>query len=222
MAKDKKSFLLYTDLIHTFEHLTDEQKGKVFYWVLQYVNDLEPMPLDGLLQAVVEPIKRQLKRDLKAYENKTQKRSEAGKKGAQARWQKITNDSKRIKPMAKMADNDNDTVNDNVNDIDYKELLSFINKTLGRSFRIIPDSTKNKYKARLKEGFTKSDIQKAILNASKDSYHIDTNYKYLTPEFFSRADKLNKFCNFVEKPKVKSKNDNSYLITGKNGRHNVI
>ena len=209
MAKGKKSFILYCDIIHTFDYLTDEQKGKVFDWILRYVNDLKPEPLDGLLQAVIEPIKRQLKRDLKEYENKIEKRKEAGKKGAEARWQKIANDSKRIKPIAKMAVTDTDTVTDTVtgtdNVIDYKELLSFINKTLGRSFRVIPESTKNKYKARLKEGFTKSDIQKAILNASKDSYHIDTNYKYLTPEFFSRADKLNKFCNFVEKPKVKQK-----------------
>lgn len=203
MAKGKKSFILYCDIIHTFEYLTDDQKGKVFDWILKYVNDLKPEPLDGLLQAVIEPIKRQLKRDLKEYESKIEKRKEAGKKGAEARWQKIANDGKRIKPIAKMAVTD--TVTDTVTVIDYKELLSFINKTLVRSFRVVSESTKNKYKARLKEGFTKSDIQKAILNASRDSYHIKTNYKYLTPEFFSRADKLNKFCNFVEKPKVKQK-----------------
>ena len=204
MAKGKKSFILYCDIIHTFEYLTDEQKGKVFDWILKYVNDLNPDPLDGLLQAVIEPIKRQLKRDLKEYENKIEKRKEAGKKGAEARWQKIANDSKRIEPIAKMAVTDTvtGTVTGTDNVIDYKELLSFINKTLGRSFRVIPESTKNKYKARLKEGFTKSDIQKAILNASKDSYHIDTNYKYLTPEFFSRSDKLNKFANQTQnKPK---------------------
>ena len=30
MARGKKSFILYCDIIHTFEYLTDEQKGKVF------------------------------------------------------------------------------------------------------------------------------------------------------------------------------------------------
>lgn len=117
MAKGKKSFILYCDIIHTFEYLTDEQKGKVFDWILKYVNDLKPEPLEGLLQAVVEPIKRQLKRDLKEYECKIEKRREAGKKGADARWQKIAKDSKRIKPIAKMA------VTDTVTDTDIKKKI---------------------------------------------------------------------------------------------------
>jgi len=123
MAKDKKSFILYCDLIHTFEHLSNEQRGEVIYWIMQYVNDLNPEPLNGLLQAVIEPIKRQLKRDLKVYENKIEKRKEAGKKGAKARWQNIANDSKRIKPIAKMAVTVTDTVTDTVTVTDNEILI---------------------------------------------------------------------------------------------------
>ena len=123
MAKDKKSFILYCDLIHTFEHLSNEQRGEVIYWIMQYVNDLNPEPLNGLLQAVIEPIKRQLKRDLKVYENKIEKRRQAGKKGAQARWQNIANDSKRIKPIAKIAVTDTDTVTDTVTVTDNEILI---------------------------------------------------------------------------------------------------
>ena len=42
MAKDKKSFVLYCDIIHTIEQLTDEQAGHLFKHVLYYVNDLNP------------------------------------------------------------------------------------------------------------------------------------------------------------------------------------
>jgi hypothetical protein len=57
------------------------------------------------------PIKQQLKRDLIKFEETKGKRSEAGKAGANKRWQNIANDSKRISDIAKIADNVNDNVN---------------------------------------------------------------------------------------------------------------
>ena len=42
MADNKKSFLLYCDLLHTVKKLNDEQAGKLFKHVLEYVNDLNP------------------------------------------------------------------------------------------------------------------------------------------------------------------------------------
>ena len=42
MADNKKSFLLYCDLIHTVQKLSDDQAGKLFKHVLEYVNDLNP------------------------------------------------------------------------------------------------------------------------------------------------------------------------------------
>ena len=103
MADDKKSFLLYCDVLHTVEKLTDEQAGKLFKHILKYVNDLNPECEDLLTEIAFEPIKQSLKRDLIKWDDKIQKRSEAGKAGATKRWQNMANDSKRIKPMAKMA-----------------------------------------------------------------------------------------------------------------------
>ena len=79
--------------------------------------------------------------------------------------------------------------------IDFKQLLLFINKTLGKSFRTINPTLQAKYKARLKDGYTKEDIQKAIIGASKSAYHLETNYKHLRPDFFSRADKIDMYSN---------------------------
>ena len=79
--------------------------------------------------------------------------------------------------------------------IDFDLLLNFINKTLNKNFRTINKSLQAKFKARLKDGYTKEDIQKAILGASKASFHKESNYKHLRPEFFSRADKIDMYSN---------------------------
>jgi len=81
MAQDKKSFLLYTDLKYTVEKLTNEQAGRLFKHILSYVNDENPQTDDIIIQLVFEPIRQQMKRDLKSWEVKREKRSNAGKVG---------------------------------------------------------------------------------------------------------------------------------------------
>jgi hypothetical protein len=81
MAKDKRSFILYSDIHHTVKKLTDDQAGKLFKVILSYVNDENPVIKDVLLDLVFEPIKQSLKRDLKRYKDIVDKRIEAGKIG---------------------------------------------------------------------------------------------------------------------------------------------
>ena len=85
MAKDKNSIILYTDLIHTLRMLTDVQRGQLMLIIFEYVNDLNPKVKDPILKIVFEPIKQQLKRDLKKYETKKKQWSKAGKASAEAR-----------------------------------------------------------------------------------------------------------------------------------------
>ena len=68
MAENKKSFILYCDIIHTIEKLNDDDAGKLFKHVLRYVNDLNPETDHLITEIAFEPIKQQLKRDLKKYE----------------------------------------------------------------------------------------------------------------------------------------------------------
>ena len=102
MAEEKKGFVLYCDILHTIQKLNDEQAGKLFKHILLYVNDFNPTCEDLITEIAFEPIKQSLKRDLLKWGEKIQKRSEAGKVGANKRWQNIANDSKRIKSIAKM------------------------------------------------------------------------------------------------------------------------
>ncbi len=111
MAKDKKSFILYVDQKDLFNKLPDEIAGKLIKHIYSYVNDENPESKDLIVNIAFEPIKQQLKRDLKLFEEKRVKRSEAGLAGANKRWQEMANDSKRINDIAKIAVNDNDNVN---------------------------------------------------------------------------------------------------------------
>lgn len=86
MAENKKSFILYTDLIHTVSKLPNEKAGELFKHILEYVNDNDPQTDDLLLQISFEPIKQQLKRDLQKWDGELTKKSEGGALGNLKRW----------------------------------------------------------------------------------------------------------------------------------------
>lgn len=110
MAKDKKGFILYADQKALFEQLPNEKAGELIKFIMAYVNDENPVTDDLVINIAFTPIKQQLKRDLQKFEQTKISRSEAGKAGANKRWQNISNDSKRIEPIAKIAVNVNDNV----------------------------------------------------------------------------------------------------------------
>jgi hypothetical protein len=82
MANDKKSFLLYCDIIHTVEQLTDEQAGDLFKHILRYVNDQDPQSDSVITKIAFEPIRQALKRDLEKYESIRKRNSD----NARMRW----------------------------------------------------------------------------------------------------------------------------------------
>jgi hypothetical protein len=84
----KKSFVLYTDQREIFEELSDSDAGKLIKHIFSYVNDENPETEDKLLRLAFLPIKTQLKRDLRTWDEKKQLRSEAGKKGGLAKSSK--------------------------------------------------------------------------------------------------------------------------------------
>ena len=90
--------------------------------------------------------------------------------------------------------------------IDFEKLKDFINQKTGRGFKVINKNVKGKYLARLKEGYTNTDIANAIINAVNSDYHKGENFTYLTPEFFSRSETLDKYSNTNNKPKENNVN----------------
>jgi len=134
MAENKKSFVLYCDLIKSIEHLTFEEKGILFNHLLEYVNDKNPILEDRLVLTAWKPIELQLKRDLIKFEEVKSKRSDAGKRSAELRAlksdeQNITN-STSVESVQQISTNstvnDTDNVNDNVNvNVTTIEIITF-------------------------------------------------------------------------------------------------
>lgn len=149
MAEDKKGFLLYADLIHTIEKMPNDKAGLLFKHILNYVNDLNPVTDDLIVELTFEPIKQQLKRDLLKYKETKIDKSNGGKLGNLKRWHKdlhdkvvkneldinealeIANnrktshtDTMQSQPIGQIAVNVNDNVNDNVinNNIEKRKL----------------------------------------------------------------------------------------------------
>lgn len=81
MARDKNSFILYCDIIHTVNKLDDIKAGQLFKFILSYVNDENPSTDDLIINLTFEPIKQALKRDLKKYENVCNRNKNNGLKG---------------------------------------------------------------------------------------------------------------------------------------------
>jgi hypothetical protein len=119
MAENKKSFILYSDLLKSIEHLTNEEKGILFNHLLLYVNDQNPILEDRLILTAWKPIELQLKRDLIKFEEVRGKRSDAGKESARLRALKSveqdTTNSTSVKSVQHRSTNPTDNVNDNVN-----------------------------------------------------------------------------------------------------------
>jgi uncharacterized phage protein (TIGR02220 family) len=89
-------------------------------------------------------------------------------------------------------------LNNKTNAIDFDALLVFFNKVTGKNLKTISPKSKSQFNARIKDGYEKQDISKAIINCFNDPYHKE-NPKYLTPEFISRPDKFEKYANAVAK-----------------------
>jgi uncharacterized phage protein (TIGR02220 family) len=126
--------------------------------------------------------------------------SDKRKKAANKRWEQPT-ENKAVNANALQVQNKSNAIREEkrkeekIIDIDSSKLLSVYNSILGKTARVVNTKTKTQIKDRLKEGYTKEDIVNAIRNASKDPHHIEFNYKYLTLEFITRPDKLDRFVN---------------------------
>ena len=110
MAKDKKSFILYSDIREVIGKLPKDKAGELFMIILDYVNDEEPIIDDLLLQIAFEPIKLQLKRDLIKWEKEIENKSIGGRMGNLKRWNielyfKVVNKLITLEEAEQIADN---------------------------------------------------------------------------------------------------------------------
>ena len=137
MAEDKKGFILYADQKELFSQLPDELAGKLIKHIMAYVNDEDPVSDNIIINIAFTPIKLQLKRDLVKFEQTKDRRSNAGKIGAEKRWKTIAKDSNRINGIAKDSKRKQViakmTVTDNVKENDI-HIYSFFNSLIDYGF----------------------------------------------------------------------------------------
>lgn len=197
MAINKKSFILYSDLITVVEKLIQKDRenktnysGELFFHILQYVNDKEPIPIDFIVEMAFEPIKLQLKRDLKRYETIREKRSEAGKASAELRKQRSSNSTSVGFAQHRSTNstvNDTDTVNDtvtvNVNDTDNSLLGAEAQKTsydLPGSDSKPLEEEKEKDSAEKEKKFGKKEFRETLIQLGADAQHVEDWLKVRT------------------------------------------
>ena len=137
---DKKSFVLYADMWDSIEELDMEQRGVLLTAIFALSNGEEvPEIEDRATRIIWKLIRNQLVRDKTKYEEITEKRSKAGKKGAEKRWgsnngKTLENSTSEWQTIANIADNDND--NDNVNDTDNETCHHHDHLTLGLNHNV--------------------------------------------------------------------------------------
>jgi uncharacterized phage protein (TIGR02220 family) len=72
---------------------------------------------------------------------------------------------------------------------DYAAFVQMMQEVTGRPFKGCKKS-QSQFAARLKDGYTLEDFRRAATNASATDFHREKNFRYLTPEFITRPDKL--------------------------------
>ena len=85
---------------------------------------------------------------------------------------------------------------------DLATFIGIYNRIFG-SQRIGNAKVGRQLNARLKEGYTLKGMEQAMVEARKEQRHIESKYKWLTPEFFTRPDKLDMYMPHETKKEIK-------------------
>ena len=193
----RTSFLLHIDSLSILDKMSNEQAGILLKAMYFHQKNGTLPELDFAIEMAITPFINQFKRDSDKYVQVVEKRKQAGAKGGK---QKVANASKSKQNLANLADSVSDSVNDNNIIINYDRVFNSFKQITGKKIKVFGDKEKSQLSARLKDGFTYEDIEFGIKNCFNDSYHVETNHKYLTLEFILRQDKLSKFSTVEDIP----------------------
>jgi len=204
----KDNFLLRKSLIDVVKDLSDEDVGKLFKGILNYVNTGES-GLTGLMNSVFVYIQKDIDKNEESYQQKCKK----NKENINKRWNKENQDIQTNTNVYERIPNDTDNnhisyitnhnslinnqekdnrvigeeektkveVLDNNSKI-YHEVISYLNQVCGTSYRPTSKESQKHIKARLNDGFNVDDFKKVIDNMAYKWLKDEKMNRYLRPE----------------------------------------
>jgi hypothetical protein len=212
MAQDKKGFILYADQKELFDQLPNDKAGELIKHIFSYVNDENPITDDLLIKLAFTPIKQQLKRDLKKFEETKKQRSDAGKRSAELRKKQRESTPldfvQRSSTKPTVNDNDNVNVKDKVIEREIKSPRTFF-ETKDNFLRwfsenreqltgiesnfntLYPEQQTDLFT--LKKSYTYNDFTKALKNLCQDKWAKENNQ--IIPKHFLNLDNFAKYLN---------------------------
>lgn len=108
---EKKSFLLYMDREKEISMLSNEQGGILLKAIFQYARTGVAVEIsDPVVKVVFSILATQIDEDSRKWEEKRQKRSEAGKKGMASRWNNKDNKNNKVKQTKTNDNKDKQTI----------------------------------------------------------------------------------------------------------------
>lgn len=175
----KNSFVLYTDYKQHISLLTDQEAGKLFKSLFEFVETGETPDFSGSLAMCFSFISAQIQRDKEKYIDICTKRAEAGRIGGKQKQANLANANFDKQKQTNLADNDTDTVTvtDNDTDIDILknnlcELLNRGKSIAGHKGRLKPGGFYG-YKYLIDAGISQSDMLRFAKELSDAGVGVD-------------------------------------------------
>lgn len=75
----------------------------------------------------------------------------------------------------------------------HKEAFKLFNEVMEKRLRVIDPKFKRQVQVLAKGGYTLEDFERTLKEAKDDEFHIETGYKYLTPEYITRVNIWDKY-----------------------------
>lgn len=213
------------EFVEESEELSDIEFGRLIRQGIKYAKAGEPIALNGNERFFAKRLMNQIDRANQSYVEVCEKRKEAGKRGAEVRWQGVleadgnmANDSKNSKCHFANSKNSQSKSKSEYkseyrkdtpkpprkdsDDGDAKQVIDYLNEKTGAKYRYSESSLKH-IRARLNDGFSVDDCKSVIDKKTAEWLHDAKMRTYLRPETLFGG----KFEGYLNAPMVRPKGE---------------
>ena len=209
----KDNFLLKKSVIDVIEELSNEDTGKLFKGILNYVNHGDS-GLTDYLKVIFIPIKTEIDKNEERYLEVCEKNRLNGQRGGRPRKKEenqsvIEETEENPTVLEKTEENPKKPINhnhiSNINNHNQlsKDIIDYLNTKTNSKFKYTTKATQQKINARLNEGYTLDDF--IVVIDKKYEEWVGTDFEqYLCPETLFGT-KFEKYINQKSTKGIKEK-----------------